>query len=121
MAKTVQRQAFVALPLLRAIEQLPEMVEVDGMTLRFTGEVRRASIVQGFSAYRALCECDGAAGRVDLSSASSWRSEMTLRVDGMSPARVETLLLSLRMAMVARTESRSAATGDGRIAVCRTA
>ncbi|MEY2461371.1 MAG: hypothetical protein QOG30_3201, partial [Acidimicrobiaceae bacterium] len=38
MAKSGQRQAFVGLPLLRAIEQLPETVEVDGMTLRFTGE-----------------------------------------------------------------------------------
>jgi hypothetical protein len=121
MASTVQRQAFVALPLLRAIEQLPASVEVDGITLRFTGEVTSAPIVRGFSAYRARCECDGATGQVDLSSASSWRSELSLRLEGISAARAEQLLLALRTAMVERAESGSEVFGDGRIGVCRSA
>ena len=119
MAKTVQRQAFVALPLLRAIEQLPEIVAIDGMTLRLTGEVTSAPILQGFSAYRAHCECDGAAGSVDVSSASSWRSEIALRLDGISPARVETLLLALRAAMNATIAKPSQV--DDRIDECQTA
>jgi SH3-like domain-containing protein len=120
MAKTVQRQAFVPLPLLRAIEQLPEMVEIDGMTLRFTGEVTSAPIVLGFSAYRAHCECDGHDGWVDLSSASTTRTDMTMRIKGLRARRVEQLVMALRAAMTATT-ARAEAIADERIDVCRTA
>jgi hypothetical protein len=114
-------QAFVSLPLLRAIEQLPEIVEVDGTVLRFTGQVTSAAIVLDFSAYRAHCECDGVAGHVDLSSASTWRSEMTLRVEGVSAARAEQLLLGLRRAMLATRQTASVPIGSDRIATCRSA
>ena len=115
MATTVQRQVFVPLPLLRAIEQLPESIDVDGTTLRFTGEVTSAPIVLDFSAHRALIECDGHDGWVDLSSASTTRTDMTLRIKGLRPASVEMLLLALRSAMVATTKIMSPDVGDERI------
>jgi hypothetical protein len=115
------KQLFVPLPLLRAIEQLPESVEIDGITLRFTGEVTSALIVRDFAAYRALLEWDRGSGHVDLSSASSWRTDMSLRLEGISAARAEKVLLTLRSTMVAQTESRPETTGDERIDVCRSA
>ena len=41
-------------PLLRAIEQLPQTVQADGLELEFTGEVTSAPIVVTFAAYRAF-------------------------------------------------------------------
>ena len=119
MATTVQRQLFVPLPLLRAIEQLPESIEVDGMTLRFTGEVTSAPIVADFAAHRALIECDGHEGWVDLSSASTTRTDMTLRIKGLRAARVEQLVIALRAAMTA-TQPQTYAIAE-RIDVCLTA
>ena len=114
-------QAFVSLPLLRAIEQLPETIEVDGVELRFTGEVTSAPIVCGFAAHRALVAWEHGTGTVDLSSASSSRSELTLRLEGVSAARAERLLLGLRRAMMADTQTTSALTTSERIAACRSA
>jgi hypothetical protein len=111
----------VSLPLLRAIEQLPDVLAIDGITLRFTGEVTSAPIVRGFAAHRALLMSEHGAGHVDLTSANSWRSEMTLQLKGVSGARAEQLLLALRSAMVANTEGTSEATNDERIDVCRSA
>ncbi|MEY2430751.1 MAG: hypothetical protein QOC92_476 [Acidimicrobiaceae bacterium] len=114
-------RVVVSLPLLRAIEHLPDVVEIDGITLRFTGQVTSAPIVRGFAAHRALVVSEHGDGYVDLTSASSWRSEMTLQLKGVSAARAEQLLLTLRSAMVASTESPAEATSDERIDVCRTA
>jgi hypothetical protein len=116
----VTKQLFVSLPLLRAIEHLPEAVEVDGLTLRFTGEVTSSPIVLGFAAHRARVECDHGTGHVDLSSATSWRSEMTLRIDGINARRAEALVQALRRAMVAEQTRVEPVAGE-RIAVCRSA
>ncbi|MEY2403942.1 MAG: hypothetical protein QOD38_1493 [Acidimicrobiaceae bacterium] len=120
MARTVHRQVFVALPLLRAIERLPDSIEVDGTTLRFTGEVSSAPIMIGFAAHRATVECGGRVGWVDLSSASSSRCDMTLCLQGIRVAVVEDLVLALRREM---TEGRAVApvAADDRIVVCRSA
>jgi hypothetical protein len=121
MARIVQRQAFVGLPLLRAIAELPETTEADGVTLRLTGEVSSAPIMVGFAGHRAFVEADGCRGSVDLSSASSKRCEMTLRLEGLRPSVVEHLLLALRDAMMASTAVDSAAPADERMHACRTA
>jgi hypothetical protein len=112
---------FVAVPLLRAIENLPETITVDGMRCRFTGEVTSAPIIRGFFAHRAYFECDRGSGHVDLSSVSSWRCEMVLHVQGLRPARAERLLLGLRTALVADTTIPDAGTSDDRIDACQTA
>ena len=93
---------------------------MDGITLRFTGEVTSAPIVIGFSAHRALLECDGHDGWVDLSSASTTRTDMTLLVKGLRAARVEQLVIALRAAMTA-TQPQIYAIADDRIDACQTA
>jgi SH3-like domain-containing protein len=120
MTKSVTRQAFVSLPLLRAIERLPESIDIDGTTLRFTGEVTSAPIVLGFFAYRTFVDFDGRGGWVDLSSASSTRTDMSMRFEGLRTERVEHLLLTLRAAMAAPQAKAEPAPGE-RIDVCRTA
>ena len=121
MRTVVQRQVFVPLPLLRAIEQLPTSVGANGVTLRFTGEVTSARIVRGFNAHRALVDWDRGTGHVDLSSAGTCRSDMSLHLVGISAARAEQLLLALRAAMTSTTENASATASDDRIDVCQTA
>ena len=120
MGKVIHRQLFVGLPLLRAIDQLPESVTVDGLTLRFTGEVTSAPILRDFAAHRAFVECQGFRGCVDLSSASSTRSDMALRIQGLSHGAAEKLILALRKAML-DGQTPAAAVVDERIDVCRTA
>src|SRR5258708_3073662 len=120
MAHVIHRQVFVPLPLLRAIERLPDAIAVGGCTLRLTGEVTSAPIMRGFAAYRAFVECDGAAGWIDLSSASSSRTDMTLRTRGVRMEVAEKLVLALRTAMVA-PQSQTVDIVDDRIDACRSA
>jgi hypothetical protein len=120
MSKIVHHQVFVPLPLLRAIEQLPERIHVDGITVRFTGEVTSAPIILDFAAHRAFVECNGHRGWVDLSSASSSRCEMTLRIGGLRATVVDRLVLALRAAMIA-SQTAARAVADERIDVCRSA
>lgn len=108
MATTVQRQVFVSLPLLRAIQRLPDVTTVKGVTLSVTGESTSAPIVSDLASFRAAVRWEhgrrSGSGRIDLSSASSWRTDMTLRLDGIgSDARAdavtERLLLEIRHTM----------------------
>jgi hypothetical protein len=121
MGSTVQSHAFVALPLLRAIEQLPDEVSVDGITLRFTGAVERAGIVADLYAFRAACTCGSATGWVDLSPAASWRTEMSLRMDRLGPSRVNQLLLALRAATLTNRKTAPAEPANERMTECRSA
>jgi hypothetical protein len=82
--------------------------------------VTSAPIVLGFSAYRALVEFEGGVGWVDLSSASSSRTDMSLCAKGLRRARVEQLILEMRAAMVGE-QPRVEGAGNDRIEVCRTA
>jgi hypothetical protein len=108
MATNVQRQVFVSLPLLRAIQRLPDATTVNGVTLRLTGEATSAPIVNDLVSFRAAVRWEQGrrsdSGRIDLSSASSWRTDMTLRLDGMgtdahADAVVEQLILEIRRTM----------------------
>jgi hypothetical protein len=120
MGKVIHRQLFVPLPLLRAIEQLPESIEADGHTLRFTGQVTSPPILRNFDAHRAFVECNGFGGCVDLSSASTARTDMALRIGGLRQRTVEKLIQGLRTAML-DGETPVVTVVDDRIAVCRTA
>jgi hypothetical protein len=108
MATNVQRQAFVSLPLLRAIQRLPEVTTVDGVTLHLTGEATSAVIVNDLTSFRAAVRWQhgrrSGSGRIELSSASSWRTDLTLRLDGVGAnargdAIAERLLLEIRRTM----------------------
>jgi len=112
---------FVDVPLLRAIEHLPQAVNVDGATYRFTGEVSSAPIIRGFNAHRAYFVHAGGAGHVDLSSANTWRCEMVVHVEGLRRDRAERVLLALRTAVVAASTIPAATAADDRIEACRTA
>jgi hypothetical protein len=73
-----------------------------------------------FAAHRAFVECRRGRGSVDLSSASTSRTDMALRLQGVRPSVVEKLILALREAMIVR-EIAVAAVVDDRIDMCRTA
>lgn len=95
----VHKQLFVMAPLLRAIDDLPATVSAGGVTIECTGEISHAPIVRGFNAYRAFVRGNGIAGHIDLSSASSFRCEMSLRLTGARARTVEHLLFAIRSAI----------------------
>lgn len=108
MATNVQRQVFVSLPLLRAIQRLPDVTTVNGITLHLTGEATSAPIVNDLASFRAGVRWEhgrrSGSGCIDLSSASSWRTDMTLRLNGIGAdaranAVAECLILAIRHTM----------------------
>jgi len=121
VGQPVHRQAFVAVPLLRAIVDRTTSVEIDGRRLELTGLVGTGPIIAGFAAHRAHVSGDGMSGWIDLSAASSWRCEMTLRLDGAHRDDVERLLLAFRAALVEAAQRGAPPRQSARMDVCRTA
>ena len=121
MGKVTHRQAFVPVPLVRAIEALPAAVTANGQQLELTGQVGAGPLVKGLSAHRAHVRVGKARGWIDLSTAGSWRSDMTLRLEGLEPGAVELLLLAVREEIVTRAARHAQAHDPGGMVGCRTA